>query len=134
MILLWTRDLMIASSLHALSQATQTPVHVHSDSASLLRAIDQHLSSPFAHESAMRVPPFLVVLDLQSPGLQVESLVPELRTRAGRQVKIVAFGPHVQTARLQASAEAGCDVVLTRGPLTSALPDIWKQHRTGAAT
>lgn len=47
--------------------------------------------------------------------------VEDLRERFGNQLRCVAFGPHVQEARLQAAAAAGCDPVLSRGQLNARL-------------
>lgn len=55
-----------------------------------------------------------VILDLGMPGLDVASIVAQLRADQPA-VQIVAFGPHVQEARLQEAQSAGCDLVLTRG-------------------
>lgn len=59
--------------------------------------------------------PALVILDLSTAGLNVRELVPDLRARLGRDVPILAFGPHVRTADLAAAREAGCNLVVSRG-------------------
>jgi CheY-like chemotaxis protein len=61
--------------------------------------------------SAMERKPALVVLDLHNPGLNVDQVVPQLKA-AG--VKLVAYGSHVDAARLKAARQAGCDEVLPR--------------------
>ena len=63
-----------------------------------------------------------IIVDLATPGLNVASLVaglpPENRPR------VLAFGSHVHTALLNAAREAGCDEVMPRSRLSSALPEI----------
>jgi CheY-like chemotaxis protein len=56
-----------------------------------------------------------VAIDLRTPGLDVEALVPRLREAAQPQAAIVACGPHVHTESLAAATSAGCDAVITRG-------------------
>lgn len=55
-----------------------------------------------------------VVIDLRTPGIDHAELVAGLRA-ANSTVTIVACGPHVHEASLNAAREAGCDVVATRG-------------------
>jgi hypothetical protein len=62
---------------------------------------------------------FLFV-DLETPGLDLEGLLATLP--AGGRPKVVAFGPHVQTARLESARAAGCDVVLPRSRFSADLP------------
>lgn len=56
-----------------------------------------------------------VVIDLRTPGLNVAELVAALRNAGGADFALVACGPHVHEASLNAAREAGCDVVATRG-------------------
>jgi len=35
--------------------------------------------------------------------------------------RVIAFGPHIQTARLEGARAAGCDVVLSRGQISANL-------------
>ena len=57
----------------------------------------------------------LVVLDLSQTGLDPAELVPRLKAAMAEGSTILAFGPHVHKQRLTAAAEAGCDVVISRG-------------------
>lgn len=59
-------------------------------------------------------PPQLVVLDL-TVSSDVASTVQAIRSVVGFEAPIVAFGPHVHEAILQAADDAGCARVLTRG-------------------
>ncbi len=60
-----------------------------------------------------------IVLDLESAGLNVAGLLDGLSAE-GRP-EVIAFGPHVQTARLEAARAAGCDHVVSRGQIASSL-------------
>ena len=57
----------------------------------------------------------LVILDLSTSGLDVAQIVPALREQLPASSPIIAFAPHVHTAKLAAAREAGCDQVLSRG-------------------
>jgi hypothetical protein len=58
-----------------------------------------------------------VVLDLETPGIDASGLMAALPA-VGRPT-VIAFGPHVQTAKLDGARAAGCDAVFTRGQITS---------------
>ena len=55
----------------------------------------------------------LVIIDLGLAPLDITLAVRRLREVAGT-AKIVAYGPHVEAAKLAAAEQAGCDVVLPR--------------------
>ncbi|MBX3444102.1 MAG: hypothetical protein KF774_16985 [Planctomyces sp.] len=57
-----------------------------------------------------------VLLDLETRGVDPAALLASLPASRPR---VVAFGPHVQTQRLEAARAAGCDAVLSRGQVTS---------------
>jgi DNA-binding NtrC family response regulator len=61
----------------------------------------------------------LLVVDLATAGLDVAALVGRLKRDAKRAPAIVAFGPHVHEAALDAANAAGCDHVLSRGQFMS---------------
>jgi len=58
-----------------------------------------------------------VVVDVESSGLNLAALIASLGEEP--RPRVVAFGPHVHTAKLDAAHEAGCDAVLTRGQISS---------------
>jgi hypothetical protein len=58
-----------------------------------------------------------LVLDLETPGLDVAGVIAALP--GVNRPRVVAFGPHVHTAKLEAARAAGCDAVLTRGQISS---------------
>lgn len=67
--------------------------------------------------------PQLVVIDLSTPCLDIETLVSQLRGQLSN-VQIVAFGPHVHEQRLAAAREAGCDEVFSRGQFHRGMDEI----------
>ncbi|MFG0334602.1 MAG: histidine kinase [Maioricimonas sp. JB049] len=62
---------------------------------------------------------FAVVIDLESPGLDVASVVEALPVES--RPRTIAFGPHVQVARLEAARQAGCDRVVSRAQISTKL-------------
>jgi DNA-binding response OmpR family regulator len=66
-----------------------------------------------------------LILDLTMPDLSVSDVLAALPA-ANRPV-VIAFGPHVQTARLHEAREAGCDEVFPRSKFSASLPDILTQ-------
>jgi CheY-like chemotaxis protein len=65
-------------------------------------------------ETAEQATPKLIVIDLSHPGLEIDALVPRLKSLAP-EAPVLAFGPHVHKERLAAAAEAGCEQVVSRG-------------------
>lgn len=101
-ILLLSNDLGFSSRI----TGGPTPVKLASNTESLL-------------ELATAEAPALVVLDLTTNGLDVESLVPQLRSLSPPPGSIFAVGPHVHEAKLAAAAAAGCDMVFSRGQFSA---------------
>ena len=67
--------------------------------------------------------PCCVFIDLGLPGLEITSVVSRLRSAAGT-VPTVAYGSHVDTARLDDARVAGCTEVLPRSKFSAELPDL----------
>ncbi len=65
-----------------------------------------------ALRQALAKEPVCAILDLHNPSLEVTTLVGELRTAGVK--KIIGYGSHVDTTRLKAARQAGCDEVLPR--------------------
>jgi len=87
--------------------------------------IDIMVTSPLdAIEKASSTEIRQVILDLSTPNLDVEALVPKLRESADVPLTIVAYGPHVQEAKLVNAQSAGCDQVLTRGQFNSQIDEL----------
>ncbi|HRX78522.1 MAG: hypothetical protein H6821_00405 [Planctomycetaceae bacterium] len=55
----------------------------------------------------------LAIIDLGLPQLEIASAVDHLRAIVSS-LKIIAYGPHVDTEKLAAARQAGCDTVLSR--------------------
>lgn len=70
----------------------------------------------------------LVLLDLNSAGVDPREIVPKLKALAHPPRAIVAFGPHVHEDKLQAAADAGCDAVLTRGQFFAQVDQILAEY------
>ena len=66
-----------------------------------------------------------LLLDLTAPCVNPEQIVSELPS--DDRPLIIAFGPHVHTARLQAARAAGCDLVLPRSRFSTELPDLLRR-------
>jgi len=66
-----------------------------------------------------------VFIDLADPSLDVAHLISRLP--AENRPRVVAFGAHVATARLDAARAAGCDSVLTRGQFDAKLPELLRE-------
>ena len=64
--------------------------------------------------------PRLLSVALETTGLQISDLV--ARLPVSDRPQILAFGPHVHRARLEAAREAGCDMVVSRGRFSADLP------------
>ncbi len=65
-----------------------------------------------------------VVLDLSTAGGKIGPLG-EQKADLFPAAKTIAFGPHVDTAKLQAARDAGFDQVLTRSQLVQLLPQLF---------
>jgi len=66
--------------------------------------------------------PALLLFDLSSQHLPWQHWIQVLKTSAAtRRIPLVAFGPHVEEAALEAARAAGADQVLTRGQLQRGL-------------
>jgi DNA-binding NarL/FixJ family response regulator len=116
--ILLATDLMTASKAQAAAARAGCPLKTAASDAALLT---------LAAEDGVS----LVILDLSTAGVDPATLVPRLRLLAGRPA-ILAFGPHVHEARLQAAAEAGCDRVISRGQFHAQAEEILAVHAAGA--
>jgi CheY-like chemotaxis protein len=100
-------DLLDASRIVGAGKAAGVNVVQCRDASALLVAIERQ--------------PVLVVLDLHNPGLDLEKVVPSLKAVAA---KVIAYGSHVDAARLKAARQAGCDEVLPRSVFFATLSTI----------
>jgi hypothetical protein len=71
-----------------------------------------------------------MVVDLDK-GEEALAFIQRLRgsgaTQAQRQIKVLAWGPHVATDLLKAAKEAGADLVMTRGAFDHNMPQVLAQ-------
>lgn len=67
----------------------------------------------------------LVLLDLDARAVDVPALIRSLRDDpATRDVRILAFGSHVDTAAIHAARAAGADQILARSAFVRRLPEL----------
>jgi len=98
-----TSDLAVASMVHGAAQQA---------GATSVMALDADALSRRLEESS---PPALVVVHLESRGLDIAALMERVRSLPQPPRGVIAFGPHVHEARLEAARQAGCDEVLSKG-------------------
>ena len=111
-LLFLTTDLMFSSRVAGAAARLGLPVRTAETAAALLELT-----------TAADQPP-LVLLDLNTPGVDPVELVPALRAAANPPRAVVAYGPHVHEERLAAATAAGCDVVLSRGQFNAHMDDV----------
>src|SRR5215204_5398154 len=66
--------------------------------------------------------PSCVLIDLHNPGLDLPTLLADLRTACPAMPRVIAYGSHVEAATLHAARVAGCDLVLPRSRFVEELP------------
>jgi DNA-binding response OmpR family regulator len=111
---LLTSDLMILSRVEGM--ATRNGFSLRT-AATLQQAVEQLAIEPAE----------LLLVDLGTPSLDVGELLPLVRSS---KPYIVAFGPHVHEARLNAARQAGCDQVVSRGQFLLQLDAMLDRFRT----
>ena len=123
-ILLLTPDLMVSSRIAGVAAAIPATVEALGPAAAAPRG------GPFA----------VIVVDLQVNGRTATALIErakgfrDTQTAAGAErAAIIAFGPHVAVDRLTEAAEAGADLVVSRGELLGALPAVVERVRSAVA-
>lgn len=107
--LLITRDLLFASKVTGTAPALGLTVRT----AGSLAPLQESLA---AGDIA------LVILDLDCPGVAPADVIAALP--AGSAIATLAFGPHVQAAKLEAAASAGFQHVLPRSKFSAGLVEI----------
>lgn len=95
-----TRDLMLESQLESAASTHDCRLVAVMDVEQAISAVDKFKASR-------------CLVDLGTPGIDLGLLKSALPP--SEQTQVIAFGPHVQKARLQAAVDAGFDHVLTRG-------------------
>ncbi len=74
-----------------------------------------------AVEKGLELQPIAIFIDLHVQGLDLSQLV-EKAKQLSRMPKLIAFGSHVDAARLKSARIAGCDEVLPRSSFFERLP------------
>lgn len=95
-----TADLLFASRIEQAARQQSVGLSIVRNAEAALAAIGEQTQ--------------LLMIDLTLSGLDIASLVADARDSYPT-LQILAYGPHVQAARLEAAREAGCHQVLTRG-------------------
>ncbi len=109
-IALLTGDLMFSSRVTGTASQLGLEVAVLATATAVLeQCADQQVS--------------LLIIDLSHAGGDIQSLIKQLEATGTRPKTVLAFGPHVQTARLEAARQAGCDQVVSRGQFNAGLRD-----------
>lgn len=103
-------DLLFASRIRAVAEAAGRTV-------TLVRTADATLDALEA--GSIR----LVLLDLETRGLDATSLIGRIRSHASAP-RIIAFGRHTSTDALAAAHAAGADRVLARSAFVNELPGL----------
>ena len=110
--LLLTRDLMFTSKI----TGTAAALGLHIETVS---TVDQ------LQLRAAEAPPRVVFLDLNCPDFNPSLVVAALPSE-GRP-RVIAFGSHVDEARLNEARAAGCDDVLPRSKFSATLPELLRR-------
>ena len=112
---LLSSDLFFASKITGTADAIGLKVRVFNRAEDVVAA---------TAETAAR---FLIV-DLSLPGLDIAGLAAAIPHDC--RPEIIAYDAHVRTDQLAAAQSAGCDAVLSRGQLSSQLPELLGRFAT----
>jgi DNA-binding NarL/FixJ family response regulator len=111
--LLVTGDLIFSTKITGTARALGLEVEVIGSAGSTV-------------ERVRSASPRCILLDLSVMGLTSELMREIVSAAAGGAV--LAFGSHVDTARLQAARDAGCTEVMPRSRLSAELPKLLTQY------
>ncbi len=97
--------------------------------SSVARTMDEPLKTASSVAAAGKLissdQPRLLLIDLQTPALQVAEVASMLQTISGPdRPRIVAYAQHVNKALLEEATEAGFDQILTRGQMHGNVSDV----------
>jgi len=98
-----TPDLAVASMVRGAAQQAGATSVMALDADSLFRRLEEIAT------------PALLVVHLETRGLDVAAFMERVRSLPRPPLGVIAFGPHVHEARLEAARQAGCDEVLSKG-------------------
>lgn len=106
-------DLFFGSQIDGAVQISQVPTRLVDDVAGAVAAI---------RSADVK----LLIVDLENPGLELNSLIEQLGANRPR---LLGFYPHVRKDRLAAAEAAGFDEVISRGQFSAQLVEILKSVR-----
>ena len=108
-------DLFFIVKINESAKSAGMPVEfVKSQTDALLKAREQ---------------PSLIILDLNFQGIDVLSLIAELKAHTEtKTISLLGFVSHVQGELKRQAQEAGCDMVLARSAFSQNLPAILKRY------
>jgi CheY-like chemotaxis protein len=101
-------DLIFFSRVSGAARAAGLTVRMVRSAADLVAA---------ARDSA----PGGVIVDVHNPGLDLPTLLAELKEACPAMPRVIAYGSHVEAAVLKAARQAGCDRVMPRSQFVEEL-------------
>jgi len=110
--LLLTRDLMFTSKI----TSTASSLGLHIETVSTIEQLRLLASEMY---------PRVVFLDLSCPEFDPSLVVSALPSKP--RPRVIAFGSHVDEARLNDARAAGCDDVMPRSKFSTTLPELLRQ-------
>ncbi|WP_439628958.1 response regulator [Gemmata sp.] len=84
-------------------------------------AVRQAKSPADALALARQSPPACVIVDLQTPGLDLTDFLVQLKAAGPALPRVIAYGSHVEAETLKAARAAGCDRVMPRSKFAAEL-------------
>ena len=116
-VLFLSSDLMFSSRVIGAAKMLGVPMQLVADSASLPQKIMADCR--------------LVLVDLTLDNLNLSAAVKAIKAGSPA-ARVIAYGAHVDEAALADAAEAGCDVVLTRGQFQKQYADLLRDLAAGS--
>ena len=114
MILMLTQDLMMSSAVSSVARTLDEPVKTASSVAAASKLIATS-------------PPRLLLVDLQTPAVQVTEIASMLKSISeADRPRAVAYAQHVNKELLEEATHAGFDQILTRGQMHNNVSDVLK--------
>jgi CheY-like chemotaxis protein len=114
-VIVLTSDLAVASYTRGAAEQAGADCITALDVASLLRRCAELPAAP------------LIVVNLETRGLAIQELMTSLADAPVTPSAVIAFGPHVHEAKLQAARDAGCQLVLSKGGFHAKAPELIAQ-------
>lgn len=99
------------------------------DGAARSASVELQTVSPGTAIASSNMQTKLAAIDLTSPISDLAGFVADLRAAAPN-VTLLAYGPHVHEARLQAAREAGVEHVISRGQFHSQFANYLTRYAT----